>query len=214
MLFEHKQDDVLKIVQKAQGDWIDFDCVNAESGRTSRSAAQQNVQPTLWEPPREGIVRINTDAAISAQMVRTGRGIIARNWTGRILKAQGQVESKEGQAALEEALAIREALKMARFAGWTKIEVQSDCKSVVDQINSGNVMVENLRTVLEDIQEMRKSLDICNFLFIHRSGNQCSHLLAKFAVKMLHYVEWENQFPVWLIDRAAKDMGVVTPFCN
>lgn len=56
-------------------------------------------------------------------MVRTGKGIIVRNWKGELIKAEGMVERKRGKAALEEALAIREAVRMARFAGWTKVEV-------------------------------------------------------------------------------------------
>lgn len=213
LVFEQKQTDARKIVQKAQVEWLEFDNANAEASSTSRNLTQHSLHPTIWEPPKEGTIRINTDAAISAQMVRTGKGIIARNWTGKIIKAQGKVEIKRGDAASEECLAIRDALMMARDARWTDIEVQSDCKSIVDHINSGSSLVENLRTVLEDIQELRRKFAKCSFLFVHRSGNQSSHLLARFAVKLIHDVQWDNEFPVWLIDRAAKDMGVVTPFC-
>nr|XP_027076838.1 cytochrome P450 CYP736A12-like [Coffea arabica] len=63
-------------------------------------------------------------------MVRTGLGIIARNWRGKIVKAKGIVTRRRGAPAIEEAMAIRSALEMATNAGWTTIEVQSDCKCV------------------------------------------------------------------------------------
>lgn len=84
-----------------------------------RSKQQQQER---WEPPKLGVVKINTDAAISTQMVRIGKGIIARNWTGKIMKARGIVEWKSGKAVEEEALAVRVALRMAKDARWTKIK--------------------------------------------------------------------------------------------
>ena len=59
-----------------------------------------------WEPPKEGVIKINTDAAVSAKMVRTGLGIIARNWLGKIVKVRGISERKRGEANKGEALAI------------------------------------------------------------------------------------------------------------
>lgn len=50
----------------------------------------------------------------------------------KIIRVKGLVEQKIEEAAMEEALAMRCALRMAQNAGWTKIEVQSDCKVVVD----------------------------------------------------------------------------------
>ncbi|XP_027184260.1 uncharacterized protein LOC113782577 [Coffea eugenioides] len=100
-------------------------------------------------------IKINTDAAISNQSVRTGKGIIARNWTGKLIKAKGIMERKNGTTMEEEALAVRAALVMAKAAGWTKIEVQSDYKSVVDQINASSVHDISIATVLEDIEELK-----------------------------------------------------------
>lgn len=114
---------------------------------------------------------------------------------------------------MEEALAMRCALRMAQNAGWTKIEVQSDCKVVVDQILAGNGQEGILATILEDIDQLKNSFKLCKFSFVHRKGNQCNHLLARFAVKLVENVKWDNQFLMWLTNRAEKDLRVVTPFC-
>lgn len=146
-----------------QGKWMEFDGVNAKGKSDRRNVISENQQQRQWEPLKEGIVKINIDAPILTHMVRTGKGIIARNWIGKIIKAEGMVEAKRGEAALEEVSAVREALRMTRNAGWTKVEVQSNFKSIVDQINSGNIQEESLKTILENIEEMRRSFDLCCF---------------------------------------------------
>ena len=69
------------------------------------------------------------------------------------------MECRRRNAIEEEALAVRAALMMAKDARWTKIEVQSDCKSVVDKINASNVQDISIATVLEDIEEMKKEFE-------------------------------------------------------
>ncbi|XP_027171710.1 uncharacterized protein LOC113771313 [Coffea eugenioides] len=147
-------------------------------------------------------------------MVRTGLGIIAQNWHGKIVKAKGIVTRRRGAPAIEEAMAIRSALEMTTNAGWTTIEVQSDCKCVISLINSSNAQDCKLQTILDDIEDLKKNFDCCVFLFIPRTANSCSHALAQFTVKSVRIIEWEGSFPFWFSELARKDMGVVTPFCN
>lgn len=84
-------------------------------------------------------------------MIKTSQRIIARNWRGKIVKARGIVNQRKGEAIKEETLAARNAVMMAKNAGWTKIKVHTDCKSVVNKINSCNDYDYNIATILEDI---------------------------------------------------------------
>ena len=72
--------------------------------------------------------KINTDTAISAQMIRTGKGIVARNWKREILKAWAIMEEKIGEPGLDEAVAIRTAMQLGKEAGWRKIEINRTAK--------------------------------------------------------------------------------------
>ena len=49
---------------------------------------------------------------------------------------------------------------------------------------------------------------------MHRAENRCSHELAQFAP----HIEWECDFPVWLLELARKEMRAgplfVMKFCN
>ena len=109
---------------------------------------------------------------------------------------------------------MRNALLMATQAGWTKIIVHTDCKSVVEQITKCKEQDYMTATILEDVQELSLAFEKCSFVFIPRTENQISHELAQYAVKLVHDIEWENDFPIWLTDLVRTDMRVVSPFCN
>ncbi|XP_071923104.1 uncharacterized protein [Coffea arabica] len=213
-VFQLESVDAKVIIDKAQQEWIEFENATGSQPRVLASSEQERLIQHIWEPPQEGVVRINTDAAISAKMVRTGLGIVARNWRGDLVKVRGISRRKRGETATEESLAIRSAPEMAQDAGWTKIEVQSDCRNIVRSINAGNVQDRKLQTILEDIEALKTSFDSCIFSFVPRIANGCSHAMAQFATKVVKTIDWEVSFPTWLTVLARKDMGVVTPFCN
>ena len=85
---------------------------------------------------------------------------------------------------------------------------------MVDQINASIVQDISIATVLEDIEEMKKEFEQCNFSFVYRAGSVCSHTLAQYAIRLVNDIEWDTEFPVWLMDIARKDMRAVAPFCN
>ena len=58
---------------------------------------------------------------------------------------------------------------MGLEAGWRRLEFQSDGKGLIEKITSGNSKDSNIKTVLEDILELRELFDQCNFSFVHRS---------------------------------------------
>ena len=67
---------------------------------------------------------------------------------------------------------------------------------MVDQINASNVQDISIATVLENIEEMKEEFEQCNFSFVYRSGNMCSHILVQYAIKLIHDIEWDNTFPI------------------
>ncbi|XP_071917223.1 uncharacterized protein [Coffea arabica] len=158
------------IVDKAQQEWIEYEA--AKESDTGTNSAPEKATPVQqrWEPTKEGTIRINTDATISTKMVRSGLRIIARNWRGELVRAKGITARRKGIAATEEALVIRGALKMAQFAGWTNIEVQSDCKHVVSLINTDNVQDCSLQTKSWKTLTFRRKIlkDALSLLYLER----------------------------------------------
>nr|XP_027123408.1 uncharacterized protein LOC113740095 [Coffea arabica] len=130
-VFEYANQEPFKTLRKAQAEWLEFDQEREpeQEGITGQINTELH---SRREMPREEVVRLYTDAAISAKRIRTAQGIITRNWKGMLLRAKGIVTQGKGATSKEEALAIRNALLMAKQIGWTKIIVHTDCKSVVE----------------------------------------------------------------------------------
>ena len=59
---------------------------------------------------------------------------------------------------------------------------------------------------------MKELFDQCTFSFVNKIGNSCAHNLAKFAVKLVRDVVWEENFPMWLKESAQKDLLDSNPF--
>ncbi|CDP11587.1 unnamed protein product [Coffea canephora] len=101
-------------------------------------------------------------------MIRTGKGIVARHWTGEILRAKGVVERKKGEVLMEETLTIRLVLQMVCEAGWRKIAILSDCRMTTDYIKGNNVQDGILATILEDIEDLILDFDYCTISWVPR----------------------------------------------
>lgn len=148
-----------------------------------------------WKQPMEGSIMINTDAAISSQMIRTGMAGVAWDWNGKILKAWGWQEDRRSEPYEEETAAIRMVLIIAKETKWRRIEVQSDCKGAIDKVQAGKVEDSTIATILEDIQAIREIFEHCTFSFLYRTGTVCTYTIAQFAVKLIMNVMWKNSFP-------------------
>ena len=98
-----------------------------------------------------GFVKVNVDAALSTAKGRVGWGVIARRAEGGILKAWAGSGERYTEAMVEEAHAIRIALIKAGTMGWRKIEIQSDCKGVVEKIKTGCRKDPKIGAMIEDI---------------------------------------------------------------
>ncbi|KAL3500170.1 hypothetical protein ACH5RR_039263 [Cinchona calisaya] len=118
------------------------------------------------------------------------RKILMQTWA-----CQGK---RKSEARIEETLAIWYALQKTLEKGWRHIEVQSNCKGIVDKVNSGYYEDLKITNVLEDIQTLSVMFQCCSFSFVRRGGNAASHHLAKFAISCLNDVTRENNFPLWL----------------
>ena len=91
----------INIVRKAQQEWMEFKEAEEQEGRKGIAETIPNQQLRSWIPPMEGVYKINTDGAISSQMIRTGKGIVARNRKGEVLKAWAIMVEKIEEPGLE-----------------------------------------------------------------------------------------------------------------
>ncbi|XP_071906100.1 uncharacterized protein [Coffea arabica] len=120
-------------------------------------------------------------------------------------------DDKLGEPAVEEALAIRQALNFAKQKGWRKVLIQSDCKGIIDKINARKAEDPNIGVILFYILKLRQVFTECSFSFIKREGNFVAHHLAKFAINLMNDLELQESFPEWLKSLARNDVGACAP---
>ena len=106
---------------------------------------------------------------------------------------------------MEEALAIREAMVIAKRMGWRKVELESDCKLVVNKIKAREEEV-SIGIIQMDIWRLIQNFDKCYFSHTKRSNNSVSHKLAKFAIKLIDSAERKYSFPAWLLELVQADV--------
>ncbi|XP_027091956.1 uncharacterized protein [Coffea arabica] len=115
---------------------------------------------------------------------------------------------------MEEALALRAAMLVAKRQGWRGVKFETDCKQVIDRINSGENDID-IATVLSDIERLKSSSYECCFSFTRRRSNSVSHQVAKFATNLEETAEWKSDFLVWLLELVQADYrGSCSKNCN
>ncbi|KAL3538299.1 hypothetical protein ACH5RR_001665 [Cinchona calisaya] len=104
-------------VQRAMSEWLEF--VETQKGDDYGSKVETAGQQdgTEWRTPQSVFVKNNTNAVVKGEDRRAGRAGIARDKQGRVLKCWITRTLKVGNAWMEEALAIREAMCMPEDAG-------------------------------------------------------------------------------------------------
>ena len=93
-----------------------------------------------------------TDAGMSQGKAKAGVGIIAKVNNGRILVTWSIPHLGAKDAAEMEAIAIRTALGKAIEENMTSLLILSDCKAVMDRINTGCQGLTSLDMLIDDIR--------------------------------------------------------------
>ncbi|XP_071933729.1 uncharacterized protein [Coffea arabica] len=212
--YEGKYRDHRSIIEIANNEWLEFQEEQTEQELKHRTGTRHQLLNHQWRPPDIGIVRINTDAAVPIKLAGAGLGMVARDSHGNLVEARGIRKYSRCGAELEEADAIRQGLVMAKEAGWREIEVQSDCKAVIERIHTKGREEAPIGTILEDIKQLCGMFQCCTFLFINRDGNRCAHQMAQFATKLVFNVIWKQSFPLWLKESIQEDNRMNIHFCT
>ncbi|XP_071906135.1 uncharacterized protein [Coffea arabica] len=181
--FKAKARDLMGVVQKAIGEWRDYQEVQVEKGDPIRARGVGKEKLSAWQEPSEAWVKINSDAAVQQNKEKAGWGLVARTWRKEVVGDWAVLGTNYSTPKMDEALALRAAMMMAKQQGWRRVEFESDCKHVIDTVNSGEDDVD-IATVLSDIKRLKLNFYECCFSFTRRISNSVSHHIAKFAINL------------------------------
>lgn len=147
------------------------------------------------DPPTDGTLSINVDAALARDRGGFGVGCIVRDHTGEVIASQTLFLARGFSPQLAEAYAVLQGIELVRSVGGRRAEIQSDCLGVVRMIDEGVTPATELGTILHRIFREVRELEVFRIMHISRLCNVAAHNLARYAVNHHSSSTWLGLVP-------------------
>ncbi|KAF7842396.1 reverse transcriptase [Senna tora] len=160
----------------------------------SRAASSSSLS---WKLPVAGQLKANVDGAFSSSGA-AGLGVLIRDDAGRVVDGCS-ASCYASSSFMCEALAVRKALLWASDLNIVDLVVESDCKALVDAVNSLAVSPDwHCAAIVDDIRSLRTSLRWVHVSWVPRELNLAADWLAKAAVWGVCRLGWvSSPQPPW-----------------
>lgn len=158
-----------------------------------------------WNPPPQGCVKINTDAAIFTAEGTRGIGNVIRNANGTFIAARAQRIAAQLHPREMEALGLKEALSWTKRLGFKRCVFETDAKLLVDAIREVKGCAY-FHTIVLDCVELLKHFDHVLVEFVYKSANEVAHKLARATHSMSDVQEWLGVPPSFIHDALSIDL--------
>ena len=138
---------------------------------------QQLAPDVGWAAPPPDVYKINVDGATAGCGGRSTVGVIIRDCRGMVLAASCKVLNGNYDAAITEAFAMDEGIRLAAVLELQHIVVESDSARVVEAINESNCNGE-YGMVIQGSLELLRAFRSWFVRYLKRDYNRAAHELA------------------------------------
>ncbi|XP_021839114.2 uncharacterized protein [Spinacia oleracea] len=153
-----------------------------------------------WEPPNQGVLKVNFDAAINLDYGRVGIGIVTRDMQGKVVFASSKTLLQRWGPEMGEAAAALVAIKVAKEQGWKDIVLEGDACTIIRALKGSQQRGSHVQLMVEDARSIMPSFDSISFSFCFRECDEVAHRLAKQAVSNFSDEVWLDGGPLWISD--------------
>ncbi|GJN26558.1 hypothetical protein PR202_gb14497 [Eleusine coracana subsp. coracana] len=157
---------------------------------------RQMREPSKWEPPPEGWIKINVDGGFDKDTGKAGIGIVIRDAYGQALLCSWRALFRARDAEETEAVAATEGLRLAVEWNPEKAILESDCASVIQAFKCVANLKSGLSFIVREGIETSNSLPQLRLSLAKREQNRVAHTLAQLAKQTCHTAVWRLQAPV------------------
>ncbi|KAK4410109.1 hypothetical protein Sango_0083900 [Sesamum angolense] len=189
---EGKTQVALEVILSADRVLFEFKELNTQ---LAPSTSRQHMEQMWLSTPCE-FIKINFDGATFTSQTAMGVGIVARNSEGLCLAWRTRCVNHADDAALAEALAAREAMRLAIQESWQNVILEGDCKNIISRLNSNDPDDSVIGPIVNDTQYLMRAIRRCKVDFIPRDCNLLAHSLAR---KVLDNLDGRNSLPLDLL---------------
>ncbi|XP_057719433.1 uncharacterized protein LOC130933842 [Arachis stenosperma] len=164
---------VINNTKQMEIEFVDFagePAINSIHGR-------RTVRRITWRPPLPGWIKCNVDAAFLEVFSRGATAAVFRDHAGNLLTASNSKIAASSPLAVE-ALAIREALIIAKNFQLERIIFESDSLILIQAVKS-KASIAEIQIILDDILDFARNISNCGFTWVPREGKALAHVVAK-----------------------------------
>ncbi|KAL5842824.1 hypothetical protein ACOSQ3_013427 [Xanthoceras sorbifolium] len=165
----------------------------------SQAAASLSRSSVCWVPPPSGVLKLNSNVAVSSSGGCIGLGVVIRNSAGWVVAAFSRVIRCKVSAEVGEFLALREGLLFAKLLNLSVGLLEVDAANVASSINLAQTSSCVAGLIVEDILAFCGVVGVQKCLAIPRMGNRLAHNLASFAISSERDSVWHEICPLLLV---------------
>ncbi|XP_050222755.1 uncharacterized protein LOC126672846 [Mercurialis annua] len=201
LFFKGEDWSATEIVSKANCHCLEF----LVASNSEESASQLVHQPTIppqhtgWNPPPQGTIKLNFDAALNSSDHVGSIGVVCSNDSGiPFLCFTKKIYGAFSPIALE-AIALLESLLLAKRMEFPHVLIEGDAKNVIDTMNGEPLSDSSIEVVIIDSTRLATLFSSCTFQFVKRTYNRMAHKVANKALYDSFLGENHNLLLQWLI---------------
>ncbi|GAU46456.1 hypothetical protein TSUD_402230 [Trifolium subterraneum] len=145
-------------------------------------------QQVNWEKPSHGRYKCNIDASFSPMSNKVCIGMCIRDTNGCFVAARTEWMEPILDVDIGEAMGLLRALNWMNEIQLTNVDLEMDCKRVVDNLYSSRTYRSDLGDILSDCRTiLTTSLVNSHVKFIRRQANEAAHRLARVATSLASF---------------------------
>lgn len=158
-----------------------------------------------WQPPAEGVLKINVDASVKASVDHCGIGVVGRDMRGHVFFAVGRTISGKFSPLYAELLAIKEGVLLALKSGWSSWVIESDALAAVKAL-SEQAPFSLEEPLAADIRLLLVHFASLPIQFSPRRTNAVAHQLASRSLHTGSQLGGDAAIPLFLGTFVKNDM--------
>ena len=178
--------------------------------KTSQRRAHQSAAQ-LWNPPKQGWYKVNTDGAVFRETGSYGIGVVVRNEKGQIMGALcRRLEMLLGVLEVE-AKAVEEGVQFARDLSLGRIVIECDSQAMVNSFCKQGPMQSNIQKVIEGTRLGLRCFDAREVAHTRRGSNSAAHIMARYAKFVNECDIWVEDTPPMIVNQVLNDVSRMAP---
>ncbi|XP_024626802.2 uncharacterized protein [Medicago truncatula] len=145
----------------------------------ANNLVQEITHDALWEKPPLTVVKCNVECALFNNNSIMGYGLCFRDSMGHFLPGMSNYEFLRVTPSEAEATGLLEAVKLAIARGMQSVIFKSDCKIVVDAVNSSVNPHNELGDIIFYCKQLLSLHANFSVRFVRRQANKVAHNIAR-----------------------------------